>query len=91
MSFHLNAGETLALVGETGSGKTTIGRCVLRLTEPTAGEVLFRPPAQGQTYSLTTLTERQLRPLRRHMQVIFQDPYGSLNPRLTVGPAWRKG
>jgi ABC-type oligopeptide transport system ATPase subunit len=71
-------GECFAVVGESGSGKTTLARCIIRLLEPTAGSVRF----DGE--ELTTLRPRQLRPRRRRFQMIFQDPYGSLNPRMRV-------
>jgi oligopeptide/dipeptide ABC transporter ATP-binding protein len=78
VSLTLRAGEVLGVVGESGSGKTTLGRAVLRLTPPTAGAIRFR----GQ--DITHLSRRALRPVRRHMQLVFQDPFASLNPRMSV-------
>jgi peptide/nickel transport system ATP-binding protein len=80
VSFNVYEGEILSLVGESGCGKTTTARCVLRALNPTAGEVLFRRES-GEVVDVAKLKEQQLRPLWREMQMIFQDPFGSLNPR----------
>ena len=84
VTLSLERGQTLALVGESGSGKTTLGRCILRLTEPTSGAVSF------DGIDVLSLGAQEMRAIRRRMQVVFQDPAGSLNPRMTVGAAVRE-
>lgn len=88
VSFAIRRGETLSLVGESGCGKSTTARCVLRLVEPTGGRIFFELVADGgvaETIEISGADPEQLRRLRMHMQIVFQDPFASLNPRMTVG------
>jgi oligopeptide/dipeptide ABC transporter ATP-binding protein len=82
VSFHIRKGETLALVGESGCGKTTVSRCILRALSPTSGEIRFA--VDGKQVDLAGLTKRELKRYRRHMQMVFQDPFSSLNPRMGI-------
>lgn len=82
VDFYIREGETLGLVGESGCGKSTLGKCILRGMEPTSGEIKLRH--DGEMIDINSLNRHELRAMRRHMQMIFQDPFSSLNPRMTV-------
>jgi peptide/nickel transport system ATP-binding protein len=84
INFYINKGETLGLVGESGCGKSTTGRTIIRLLEPTEGEVIFDDPQLGKVH-IEQLDKKQLKQVRPNMQIIFQDPFSSLDPRMTVG------
>ncbi|HRW07374.1 MAG TPA: ATP-binding cassette domain-containing protein, partial [Caldilineaceae bacterium] len=83
VSFSIAQGETVSLVGESGCGKTTTSRCIIRAVEPTDGEILYRTP-EGKIVDLAKLDMNEIRPLRRGLQMVFQDPFSSLNPRMTI-------
>jgi ABC-type oligopeptide transport system ATPase subunit len=83
VSFNLQDGEVMGLVGESGCGKTTVGRTILRLYDPTAGEIWYHTPSE-ERIDLAHIGQKKMKPLRRELRMIFQDPFSSLNPRLTV-------
>src|SRR5215469_13258537 len=84
VSFQIKKGETLSLVGESGCGKTTVSRCIVRALQPSAGAIRFRA-GTGEAIDIAQVPKRSLKPFRRHMQMIFQDPFSSLNPRMMIG------
>ncbi len=83
VSFSVNEGETVGIVGESGCGKTTLGRCIIRAIEATKGSVMYRA-ADGKTYDFLQIDKKQMKDMRKELQMIFQDPYASLDPRMTV-------
>lgn len=91
ISLTIPKGQTLALVGESGCGKSTLGQAILKLVNTTEGAIVYGGSADSQSYELTQLSERQMKPLRKKIQVIFQDPFSALNPRMTVGEIIREG
>jgi peptide/nickel transport system ATP-binding protein len=92
VSFEIRRGQTLGIVGESGSGKSTVARCIARLIDPSAGSVLLGGALPGeQPAEIATLSASALRPLRRRVQIVFQDPYRSLNPRMTIAKAMIEG
>ncbi len=84
ISFEINHGETVGLAGESGCGKTTVGRMIMGAYRPTAGEIWFQPPDRSARINLAALTSTEMKPYRRYVQMVFQDPFASLNPRMTV-------
>lgn len=84
VSFSINKGETLGLAGESGCGKSTVGRMIMGAYRPTSGEIWFKPPDGSEKVNLAAMTSAEMRPLRPHIQMIFQDPFASLNPRMTI-------
>ncbi len=91
VSFEIRRGQTLGIVGESGSGKSTVARCIVRLIDPSAGQVLLGGDGGGAAKDIALLPARQLRPLRRRVQIVFQDPYRSLNPRRNIAQALTEG
>ncbi|MBQ9855253.1 MAG: ATP-binding cassette domain-containing protein, partial [Clostridia bacterium] len=83
VSFDVKKGETIGIVGESGCGKTTLGRCIVRAIEASEGEVLYKT-LEGREVNFLTLDKKQMKPIRKEIQMIFQDPYSSLDPRMTV-------
>jgi len=84
ISFEIKKGETMGLVGESGCGKSTTARSIMRLLDPTSGDVWFRSDTTGEVVNIATSDKSELRPIRKDIQIVFQDPYASLNPRMTV-------